>query len=73
MPVAGPSSLGRAATATLYIEYANTGVVAMLAPILTLQSADPDGSDRPLLTLDRSRLIGGFWTIGRAATGVTGQ
>src|SRR5262249_32298699 len=35
---------------------------AMPAPILILQSADPDNSDRPLLTLDKSRLVAGFWT-----------
>ena len=47
-----PPTLGRQTTATSYVEYANTGVAAMAAPILTLQSADPDNSDRPLLTLD---------------------
>ncbi|HYV35104.1 MAG TPA: nidogen-like domain-containing protein, partial [Gemmataceae bacterium] len=57
-----PGVLGRHAIATLYVEYANTGTVAMPAPILTLQSADPDGSDRPLLTLDQTRLTQGFWT-----------
>ena len=57
-----PASLGRHATATLYVEYANTGTAAMPAPILILQSADPDDSDRPLLTLDGSRLTQGFWT-----------
>src|ERR1041385_1801962 len=34
----------------------------MPAPLLRIQSADPDGSDRPLLTLDSSRLTQGFWT-----------
>jgi RHS repeat-associated protein len=34
----------------------------MPAPILTLQSGDPDGSERPILTLDRSRLTTGLWT-----------
>ncbi len=34
----------------------------MSAPVLTLRSADPDGSDHPLLSLDESRIIEGFWT-----------
>ena len=57
-----PSSVGRHAVATLYVEYANTGDVSMSAPLLVLVSGDPDGSDRPLMTLDQSRLSGGFWT-----------
>jgi YD repeat-containing protein len=57
--VAGPSS-----PATIYVEYANTGNSAIIAPILTLQSGDEDGSDRPLLTLDHSRLADGFWSSG---------
>jgi hypothetical protein len=55
-----PSALGR--HATLYMEYANTGTAAMPAPILTFQSGDADGSDRPILTLDAARLTAGFWT-----------
>ncbi len=57
-----PASLGRAATATLYIEYANTGTAAMPAPLLVLQSADTDNSDRPWFRLDASRLIQNVWT-----------
>jgi RHS repeat-associated protein len=59
-----PSVLGRHALATLYVEYGNTGTATMPAPILTLQSADPDGSDRPLQTLAGSSkgLTTGFWT-----------
>jgi hypothetical protein len=57
-----PSSVGRHTVATLYVEYANTGDVAMAAPLLVLGSGDPDDSDHPLLTLDQSRLSGGFWT-----------
>jgi hypothetical protein len=57
-----PSVLGRHATATLYVDYANTGNEAIAAPILILYSNDPDDSDRPLMTLDRSRLVSGFWT-----------
>jgi RHS repeat-associated protein len=57
-----PSSLGRHAVATLYVEYANRGDVAIPAPLLVLESGDPDNSDRPLLTLDQSRVVQGFWT-----------
>jgi RHS repeat-associated protein len=57
-----PPALGRSANATIYVEYANTGSAAMPAPLLTLQSADLDNSDRPWMTLDSSRLIAGFWT-----------
>ncbi|MDB5391413.1 MAG: repeat protein, partial [Planctomycetaceae bacterium] len=57
-----PGVVGRHATSTIYVEYANTGTAAMPAPILTLESADPDGSDMPLLTLDQSKLVEGLWT-----------
>ena len=57
-----PSQLGRHALATLYIEYANTGETPISAPIIQLASADPDDSDKPLLTLEKDRLSSGFWT-----------
>ncbi len=57
-----PSWLGYHGTATLYVEYKNIGNEAMPAPLLVLESADPDNSDRPLLTLDQARLGAGFWT-----------
>jgi len=57
-----PSDLGRHATATIYVHYANTGDAPMPAPLLLLESADDDGSDRPLLTLDARRVAQGFWT-----------
>jgi RHS repeat-associated protein len=57
-----PNSLGRHGVATLYLEYSNTGTSAMPAPILTVQSADPDGSDRPFLSLNQNDLTQGFWT-----------
>ncbi|MDX1928507.1 MAG: RHS repeat-associated core domain-containing protein [Pirellulaceae bacterium] len=60
-----PSALGRGASATLYLEYANTGVVAMPAPLLTVRSADPDDSDKPRLSLDTSNLASSFWTSAR--------
>jgi RHS repeat-associated protein len=55
-----PSALGRHAIATLYIQYSNVGTVAMPAPMLTLQSADP--VQKPLLTLNPSLLSTGLWT-----------
>jgi len=57
-----PAVLGRHATATLYVDYANTGNEAIAAPLLILYSDDPDGSDRPLMTLDPGRVNAGFWT-----------
>jgi RHS repeat-associated protein len=57
-----PRLLLRQSTATLYVRYANTGTAPIPAPVLTVQSSDPDGSDKPLLTLDQSRLVNGFWT-----------
>jgi RHS repeat-associated protein len=56
-----PAALGRHATATIWIEYGNSGNVAMPAPLLVLRSSDPDGSDKPLLMLDRTRLVENFW------------
>ncbi|MHB8788943.1 MAG: RHS repeat-associated core domain-containing protein [Desulfobulbaceae bacterium] len=57
-----PGSLGRHVAATLYVEYKNTGNVAMPAPLLRLVSADADNSDKPILTLDKARLIQNFWS-----------
>jgi RHS repeat-associated protein len=57
-----PSSLGRHAVATLRVEYANTGNVPMPAPVLIVKSADADGSDQPILTLDDSAIIRNFWS-----------
>jgi hypothetical protein len=53
---------GGHANATLYVDYANTGNEAIPAPLLILYSDDPDGSDRPLMTLDQARVNAGFWT-----------
>ena len=58
--LAVPGNVGRHATATLYINYANTGDAAMPAPLLVLASGDPDGSDRPIMTLDQSLVIQGL-------------
>jgi len=52
-----PGSFGRHAVTTIYVEYKNKGNVPMPAPLLVLQSADPDGSDRPILTFDPANVI----------------
>jgi len=52
-----PSAIGRHALATVYVEYANTGELAMPAPLLVLH-----GTDKALMTLDESRVISGIWT-----------
>ncbi|MBX3440753.1 MAG: RHS repeat protein, partial [Planctomycetaceae bacterium] len=58
-----PPVLGRFnAQSTIYVEYANTGNAAMAAPILTVRSADPDGSDKPLLSLDSRVLTTAAWS-----------
>src|ERR1043166_2330790 len=57
-----PTRLGRHAVATIYVEYANTGNAAMPAPLLQLHSTDPDGSDRPILTMDQSRVNENYWS-----------
>ena len=55
-----PGVLGRHVAATFYIQYANTGNVAMPAPLLVLASSVP--TDLPLFTLDPARQTAGFWT-----------
>ena len=58
-----PSSLGNrdAGFATLYVEYTNTGTVAMMAPLLTLR-ATMDGKEGARMTLDANRLAAGMNT-----------
>ncbi len=51
-----PGALGRHALATLYVEYANVGYSAMPAPLLIVQSADPEGDEYPMLTLNGALL-----------------
>ncbi|MBI2875410.1 MAG: cadherin-like domain-containing protein [Candidatus Tectomicrobia bacterium] len=55
-----PGNVGRHAIATLFVEYANTGEVAMPAPLLVL-----NGTDNALMTLDQSKVVSGFWTSAR--------
>ena len=47
-----PRFVVQKAPEVFYVEYANTGTTPMPAAILTVQSADPDSSDMPLLSLD---------------------
>jgi RHS repeat-associated protein len=56
-----PGTVGYHAIATVYVEYTNTGDLAMPAPLLVL-TATQNGQQRALLTLDRSRVTEGFWT-----------
>jgi len=57
-----PGVLGRHAVATLYVEYKNSGNISMPAPLLVLRSADEDNSDKPILTLDYSKVVQNLWT-----------
>ncbi len=56
-----PSALGYHAVATLYVEYCNTGNLAMRAPLLVVD-AEQNGRHAALLTLDRQRVTQGLWT-----------
>jgi RHS repeat-associated protein len=62
-----PSEMGRHVSSTIYVEYSNTGSVAMPAPLLVLY-APPEVIDGqtivnlPLLTLDPSLVVSGYWT-----------
>ena len=55
-----PDQLGRHVAATIYINYANDGTVAMPAPLLELEAEIP--AERPLFTLDSSKIFQGLWT-----------
>ena len=57
-----PAVMGYHMVAALYVEYSNTGNVAMPAPLLVLASGDPEGNEHPFLTLDSERLVEGFYT-----------
>ena len=56
-----PGVIGWHMTATIYVEYANTGTIAMPAPLLVL-SANCQGEEGAFLTLDQSIVQDGFWT-----------
>jgi YD repeat-containing protein len=55
-----PAVIGRHISSTFYIEYSNTGTVAMAAPVILLESSVAD--DLPLFTLDKSLVVAGYWT-----------
>ncbi len=62
-----PQSMGATAHATLYVQYSNTGTVAMPAPVLVVSASrlNADGTGYvhgAELTLDRSLLVPGYWT-----------
>ncbi len=55
-----PAKMGRHISSTIEVEYSNVGTAAIAAPLLVLESARPQ--DVPLLTLDSSLAVSGFWT-----------
>ena len=55
-----PSEIGRHVSSTFYVEYSNTGKTAIPAPLLILQSAQPE--NLPLFTLNPALVVSGFWT-----------
>jgi RHS repeat-associated protein len=56
-----PSTLGYSATGTIWVEYRNTGTMAMPAPLLVL-TATQNGREGGFLTLQKVGLTEGFWT-----------
>lgn len=56
-----PQSFGYHQLATIYIEYENTGELAMPSPLLHLK-AEQNGREAAIMTLEHSRLSKGFWT-----------
>ena len=55
-----PGNATRTSVTQIILEYANTGNVAMPAPILTVQSNDPEGDQFPILSLDLTRTLEDF-------------
>ena len=51
----------RVSARTFRVEYANTGNVAMPAPLIIVQSGDPQGDEHPILSLDLDRMLETFW------------
>jgi RHS repeat-associated protein len=56
-----PAEVGYHQLATIYVEYANTGDLAMPAPLLVLDAVQ-NGAAGAIMTLDRSRVTQGLWT-----------
>ena len=57
-----PSVFTPTSVASGRIEYANTGNVALPAPLMVVQSADPQGNQFPVLSLDLARTVQDFWS-----------
>jgi RHS repeat-associated protein len=57
-----PNPMTRHIAETLYVDYSNTGTVAMAAPLLTLDATNPEGQHGALFTLDPSLVGTGLWT-----------
>lgn len=57
-----PAFPTRVSAATGRVEFANTGNVAMPAPLFIVQSNDPEGDQFPILSLDLNRTIENFWS-----------
>src|SRR5262249_34490333 len=62
-----PAAIGNHIAATLYVDYSNTGTVAIAAPLLTLDATRPDPAGTgqvhgAFLTLDPTLVSAGFWT-----------
>ncbi len=62
-----PSEMGRHISSTIYVEYSNTGTVAMPAPLLVLYAPPEVVNGQtivnlPLLTLNPALVVSGYWT-----------
>ncbi|MFI5460129.1 MAG: RHS repeat-associated core domain-containing protein [Isosphaerales bacterium] len=55
-----PSTMGFHISSTIYVVYSNTGSVAMPAPLLLLESSQPE--NKPLFTLNPALVVSGYWT-----------
>ena len=56
-----PSRIGYHQPATIYVEYSNTGDAPMPAPLLTV-SANQNGRQAAIMTLNSAIFVQGFWT-----------
>ncbi|HEV8062957.1 MAG TPA: DUF4214 domain-containing protein [Gemmataceae bacterium] len=57
-----PNPMTRHIVLTLYVQYSNTGTVAMPAPLLDLTAVLPNGATGALMTLNPALQVSGFWT-----------
>ena len=56
-----PNPIGYHIASTIYVQYTNTGDVAMPAPLLVV-NATMNGVAGALMTLDASKVVSGYWT-----------